>query len=56
MVLDIKNSHSRGQFKETWADILVRQKYTISTPQISLAVSSLLIYSRNTVSDTVPGT
>ena len=56
MVLDIKTSLSSGQFKETRADILVRQKYTINNPQISLAVSSLLIYSRNTVSRTVPGT
>ena len=56
MVLDIKTRHSHGQFKETWADIPVRQKYTINNLQISLAVSSLLVYSRNTVSDTVPGT
>lgn len=55
MVLDIKTSCSRGQFKETQADILARQKHTINNLQISL-VSSLLIYSGNTVSGTVPGT
>lgn len=55
MVLDIKTSCSHGQFKETQADILARQKHTINNLQISL-VSSLLIYSGNTASGIAPGT